>query len=70
MLVLSRKPHEGVVITLEDGRTIEVVLIELAGNPKCKARLGFTAPKGIKIDRDEVHAAIHSNAVPQDEGER
>ena len=51
MLVLSRLVHEKVVVTLPDGREMEVVVVEIA---RGKVRLGFAAPKDVKIMRPEL----------------
>lgn len=51
MLVLSRKKNESIVI---DGG-IEITVVEIRGG---KVRLGFSAPKGIKVHRSEVAEAI------------
>lgn len=48
MLVLTR--HSGGQIVIADDIVITVVAIE--GN---KVRLGFDAPKSIRVDRKEVH---------------
>ncbi len=48
MLVLSRRPGEQIVIN--DNITITVVAMK--GD---RIRLGFDAPKGVTIDRAEVH---------------
>jgi carbon storage regulator len=48
MLVLTR--HSGGQIVIADDIVITVVSIE--GN---KVRLGFDAPKSIRVDRKEVH---------------
>lgn len=50
-LALSRKVNETVIITLEDGRTIEVTLAKLQNE---RVRLVFKAPKSINIIRKEV----------------
>lgn len=51
MLVLTRKKNEDIIITLENGRTITIRLLEAKYD---KAKLGFTAPEGIKILRREL----------------
>lgn len=51
MLMLSRKPGEKVVI---DDRII-VEVVEVRGD---RVRLGFTAPRGIPIRREEVMRAV------------
>ena len=47
MLVLSRKAQERILI----GDDIEVTVIEIRGD---KVRLGFTAPKDVRVIRPEV----------------
>ncbi len=62
MLVLSRDKFEKVIITLPDdpgelaalaGATIEVQVVSAE---RGKARLGLTAPKCVRLDREEIHA--------------
>lgn len=50
MLVLTRKPHESVVITCE-GIDIEVVIIKVRGK---QVTVGFDADKSVKINRKEI----------------
>lgn len=52
MLVLSRKKGESTVIN----DNVVVTVVEIRGD---KVRLGFTAPNGIVIHREEVYEAIH-----------
>jgi len=47
MLVFTRKKEERVII----GDGIKVVVIEIRGD---KVRLGFEAPSGVPIDREEI----------------
>ena len=47
MLVLSRKLNEKIII--DGGITIQVLKFQGGG-----VRLGIVAPKGVKIDREEV----------------
>ena len=47
MLVFSRKQGEQIRI----GDNIEIVVVEVQGN---RVRLGFTAPDGVGIHREEV----------------
>jgi sRNA-binding carbon storage regulator CsrA len=61
MLSLSLKLHEDVVLTLEDGRTIEVMLIE---SRRDEARLAFRADRSIRIDRREVHERRKAEGSP------
>ena len=53
MLVLSRKKNESVII--DDH--IKVTVLEIHSD---KVRLGFKAPKGITIHREEVWLQIES----------
>lgn len=50
VLVLSRKPNEGIVIN----GNVEVVVIDMGAG---RVRLGITAPREIPVDRKEVHNA-------------
>jgi len=47
MLVLSRRPQQGVSI----GRDVKVTVLEVCGD---KVRLGFEAPDEVKILRTEL----------------
>lgn len=51
MLVLTRKPGEWIIITLEDGREIEILVSEIRRN---QTRLKVYAAETIKIARLEV----------------
>ena len=51
MLVLTRREQEKIVITLEDGRTIEVWPTITQSN---QVRLAVDAPRTIRVDREEV----------------
>ena len=55
MLILSRKEGESIILTLEDDREIEVILLELRGN---QAKIGIDADKSINIARDELFDLI------------
>jgi carbon storage regulator len=48
MLVLTRSESEKIQI----GEDIEIVVVGIRGN---SVRLGITAPKSVRIDRQEVH---------------
>jgi len=52
MLCLKRSLNECIWIDLEDGRRIEVTLIEICGLHS--ARIGFEADRNIKITRAEL----------------
>lgn len=51
MLVLSRKKSEAIVI----GNNIVVRVIDIRGD---KVRIGIEAPRDVRVDRNEVRAAI------------
>jgi carbon storage regulator CsrA len=52
MLILSRYRDERIVITTDTGIII-VQVLDIASKRK-SVRLGFVAPKGIKINREEI----------------
>ncbi len=56
MLVLTRKPEEGIVI---DGR-ITVTVLRVQGG---KVQLGIEAPKEIPIKRDELVESVVAGAA-------
>ena len=51
MLVLTRRPNQGIVI----GGEIEVMVLEVRGD---QVRLGSNAPRDVTVHRDEVQAEI------------
>lgn len=51
MLVLSRNVGQKLRITLEDGRQIDVVVVEIRGD---KVRIGVEADRTIRVDREEI----------------
>lgn len=55
MLVLSRKKDESIIIKLDDGKIVEVCVVEIRGD---KVRLGIEAPVEIPVHRQEVYEAI------------
>ncbi len=57
MLVLSRKPHESIVIAGE----ITLTIIEVRGD---KVRVGIKAPRDIDVDREEVFLAKQQERNP------
>jgi carbon storage regulator CsrA len=57
MLVLTRKKDESIICMLEDGREIEIILLELRGN---QARIGVNADMTIDIVRDELLSKIQN----------
>lgn len=60
MLVLSRKENQSVIIPMDDGSQIEVMVVEIRGD---KIRLGFSAPRGVPIHREEVWQAIQQAGI-------
>lgn len=57
MLVLSRHRDEKIML----GDDIVVMVVDIRGD---KVRLGFEAPRGTLIYRQEVYDAIHGNGPP------
>lgn len=51
MLVLSRNVGQKLRITLEDGRKIDVVVVDIRGD---KVRIGVEADRTIRVDREEI----------------
>lgn len=51
MLVLSRRPHEGIRIRHD----IVVTVLEISGD---KVRLGIEAPANVQIHREEIYLAV------------
>ena len=62
LLVLTRKEGQAVWLDLPNGERIEVVFCEDKG-PKT-ARLGFRAPKSVKIWRPEVLGTHDASGKP------
>jgi carbon storage regulator len=63
MLVLSRRPGEGIRI----GDDVEIRVLGIRGH---EVRLGFTAPNSVSIHRQEIYARIEQEvngkpAAPQ-----
>ena len=55
MLVLSRKPGEGIRI----GDDVEIQVLGIRGH---EVRLGFTAPNTVSIHRQEIYARMEQEA--------
>jgi carbon storage regulator len=55
MLVLSRKPNQGVCI----GDHIHITVLSIE---RGRVKLGIEAPDEVRIDRDELRAALHQEA--------
>ncbi len=51
MLVLTRKKNQKIFIYDDKGLHIEITVARVRGG---KVMLGFTAPEGITIDREEI----------------
>ena len=51
MLILTRRPHETLVI----GNDITITLLGMDGN---QARIGINAPKSISVHREEIYLRI------------
>jgi carbon storage regulator CsrA len=58
MLALNRQKNEKIIITTEAGERIEVVVVEIRGAHA--VRLGFEAPKSVKINREEIETKVES----------
>lgn len=56
MLILTRRPGEGVTITTPRGETIVVELFAVKGN---QVRMGFIAEKKITVHRSEIQQKIN-----------
>lgn len=55
MLILTRRVNETLIITIPDGRRIEVEVLGFKGN---QVRVGVSADTDIVIHRGEVQARI------------
>lgn len=51
MLILTRRPSERIIMTLEDGREIVFVVCGIQG---MQVRIGIEADKSITIVREEI----------------
>jgi carbon storage regulator CsrA len=63
VLVLSRRQGEKIVITLPQGEV--VVSIERVQDHRC--RIGFEAPDGVTINREEVWLALKEKLAQEQE---
>jgi carbon storage regulator CsrA len=52
--VLTRHPGEQIILTLPDGRQVEILVIDSHG----KVRLGINAPRDVRINRKEIEERI------------
>jgi carbon storage regulator len=55
MLILTRRPHQAVII----GAEIEIKVLDIIGD---RVRIGITAPREVKVLRQE----LQQNAAPPD----
>ena len=55
MLVLGRQRSETIAITLEDGRRITVMIVEIRGD---NVRIGIDAPRTVTVNRSEIDDAM------------
>ena len=62
MLVLTRKKNQSILI----GDQIKITVVEIRGG---RVRLGIDAPKGIAINRQEIHEAIQRETDARKEKE-
>jgi len=67
MLILTRRPGESVIITLEDGTEINIVTLEVNGN---QVRTGYIAPLNVKVNRQEIHDRIKKEKEQEQEQEQ
>jgi len=57
MLVLTRKPSQGIII---GNNIINIKVLSVNGK---QVRLGITAPKDITVNREEVQRRIEANEI-------
>lgn len=63
MLIVTRRPKESVVMTLEDGRRIVVRLLGVKG---LQLRIGVECDRSITVHRDEIQERV-DQGVPMKE---
>lgn len=51
MLVLTRGIDESIIVSM-GGEQVRLSIVDVRGS---NVRIGFTAPKSVRIDREEVH---------------
>lgn len=64
MLILRRSCRQRVLILLEDGREIDVIVEDIDNR---KVALGFRAPDGVLVMREEVLDRVQRGRVMQDD---
>jgi carbon storage regulator len=57
MLILTRRPRQVVLV----GREIEIMVLDITGD---RVRLGITAPREVKVQRQEAKPDAASAAQP------
>jgi carbon storage regulator len=57
MLVLTRRPREVVMV----GRDVQIMVLDIAGD---RVRLGITAPRELKVRRQETKPSPDSPTQP------
>ena len=62
MLILTRRVNETLIITIPDGRRIEVEVLGFKGN---QVRVGVSADTDIVIHRGEVQARIDAEQTTE-----
>jgi carbon storage regulator CsrA len=70
MLILHRYAGQSFVLYLEDGREINITILDIIGKNNKFSRVGIDAPRTIKIIRDElIRQEIQSGDVfePQEQ---
>lgn len=57
MLILTRRPRQVVMV----GRDVQIIVLDVAGN---RVRLGITAPRELRVVRQEHHSNSGAPAQP------
>jgi sRNA-binding carbon storage regulator CsrA len=59
--ILDCHIDRGLVLTLPDGRTVRVVVVDVTRNRDGqRARIGVDAPRDVPVHRSEVHDALRA----------
>jgi carbon storage regulator len=56
MLILTRRPRQVVLV----GQEVQIMVLDIAGN---RVRLGITAPRELKVQRQEAKATTVPSAA-------
>lgn len=62
MLVLTRKHDEKIIIWFDDGRVIDILVLDVSDSGR--VRIGVQAPREIIVDREEVWVERWRNPQP------